>query len=490
MTLLCDGRAPAMTFLRQVRYLGVLFVLLFGSASPLPAQPDADRQRPVATVDGTPITVADFERAYIAALISTGADDTRAARYRHLHTLIDQHLLAAEARRRGLEADAAFQTFIERALRKATGTRFFEMTALDTLPPPADAELRDAFARSRQQVAVRHLFYRDPAQAQAAYERLRRGRDFLDEAQSAFGLAAFDSSAGYLGPIRYFSVDDAFAEVAFSLGVGDFSAPFRSRYGYHIVRVEDKVIAPILTESAYQARKAGIASQLRQRRRRLAGDAFIRRFMAERRVEVQPQGIAALARAIDDLAHDAAPQPVAVLQGNETAGIDPGALRAALTSETVLATYTLGEQPYTFTAGDYAFWLPDLPFQEAQDRTAASVGRALRNEVLARAGAARGLAADSLVQREVQEQARAYLSAALLEQVRHDPPTSIDAAFLEEAYARLGMETPADSVQQARAHEQLAPLYAEFLLLKQLRAAASIQINTSLFEQLLADSSL
>ena len=35
----------------------------------------------------------------------------------------------------------------------------------------------------------------------------------------------YDSLAGYIGPISYFGVDDAFAEAAYSTNLNEFSKP-------------------------------------------------------------------------------------------------------------------------------------------------------------------------------------------------------------------------------------------------------------------------
>jgi len=278
--------------------------------------------------------------------------------------------------------------------------------------------VRQAFARYKQQVTVRHLFYRNEADAQAAYERLQAGRDFIDEAQDCYGTAAYDSLAGYVGPIRYFQMDDAFAEAAFALEVGRHTAPVRSRFGFHIIRAEDRIVNPILTEAEYQTRKEGIASRLRLRKRRLEGDRFVREYMEGLDVQVNPEGIRALALALQDLERRVNPEPLPVAPDVELAVLDLGALRAAFAPETPLATYRVAGEARPFTARDYYFWLEDLPFGEARQRTAASVGRALRNEAFAQAGIEQGLGEETRVRREVENESRIYLAAALQARLR------------------------------------------------------------------------
>src|SRR5690606_5167621 len=155
--------------------------------------------------------------------------------------LIEAHLFAAEARRRGMEDDA-FRAYIDLQIKKAVGGRFYDVAFVDSLPDLTDAEVREAFVRGKEPVVVRHLFYRDPAAAEAAYARLQAGEDLLLLANECFETPAFDSSAGYLGVAGYWDLDDAFAEAAYALSVGEYSAPVRTRYGWHVIRLEDRLV--------------------------------------------------------------------------------------------------------------------------------------------------------------------------------------------------------------------------------------------------------
>ncbi len=399
------------------------------------APPD-ERDRTVTSVDGMEITVEDFETSYVAFLMATGQNDTPANRYLHLSRLVDASLLADEAARRGYGADSVFQSLVERARRQAIGGRFFETAFLETLPPIDDADARRAFVLSKQQVVARHLFYRDSAEAEAAHARLAAGSDFLEEAVLCYDLPAVDSSAGMLGPIRYFQVDDAFAEAAFALDVGEISEPVRSRYGYHIIRAEEKTGTPIVTESEYQYRKEGVTTQVALRTRRLEGDRFVREFMEGLDLQVDAPAVRSLAQAIQRLENRVASAPVELEMDPETARPDLGALHRELTPDTPLATYLFEGETVVFTAGDYYFWLPVLPFSEARARTAASVGRALRNDALFRAGLQRGLDSDPAVAAEAQRAERLELARRLRDTLRAHPPAAIPETEIRAAFDR------------------------------------------------------
>jgi parvulin-like peptidyl-prolyl isomerase len=395
------------------------------------------------TVNGIEISVADFDRTYVANLMATGSNDTRRERWFHLENLVDAELLYREALDRGLADDSVSQVFRERETKKALGGRFFEKAFLETLQPLTDAQTRQAFALSKEKAVVRHLFYRDSVEANRAWERLNRGVDFLEEATRCYGLSEIDSTAGYLGPVGYFSVDDAFAEAAFALPEpGDFTPPVRTRFGYHIILLEDRILTPIITESEYQTKKAGVASQTRLRKRRLEGDRFVRSFMEELDVVVNPEAIDALNAELELLEKSVVEDEVS-LQSPEDLPLRPLGEGMALEPSTPLARYTIGGEERVFTAGQYGFWLPDLPFPEARYRTAASVGRALRNEVFADEAVRRGLRDDPIVEQEVEFQMRIHLAQRLRQSVRADTANPIDPEELRMAYQRIGIDLDA-----------------------------------------------
>jgi parvulin-like peptidyl-prolyl isomerase len=455
---------------------------------------DSDRadeqQALVATVNGHPISVGDFERYYVDALISTGQNDDRAYRYRQLDNLIDIRLLSEEARRRGFDEDSTYKVFETRLIKKTLADRYFDVAFVERLEPLTDAEIREGFVRYKDRAVVRHLFYKSANAAQKAYDRLTAGRDFLEEARDCYSLAEVDSAAGFLGPIRYFQVDDAFAEAAFDLEVGAVSKPVQSRYGYHIIRLEDRLREPIITESEYQARRNGIESQLKLRKRRLEGDRFVREVMLGLNVEVVPEAIRSLAVAIEELELRVASAPVHITDNVESDRTSPAELRARLRPETVLASYRRDGSDMTFTVVDYSFWLPELPFTEARSRTAASVGRALRNEVFSQSGLEEGLADDHITRRQIEDETARFLAGMLRDRLRAvssaESLGSDSLVVLAEQLrlARADDESTAQYTQ--RIETMLGPLVEEVRLIRDLRRKADIRVDTTAFEAIMA----
>ena len=365
----------------------------------------SEQNRPIAEVNQYSITVGDFERSYVQNLISTGQNDTPEERYHHLDLLIEQQLWYEEALRRHLNSDSLVNQFKALALKRAIAGRYYELEFVERLPPITELEIRQAFARHKQPIMVRHLFYRRESEANASYARLIAGHSFLEEAQRAYQTDQFDSTAGWLGEIRYFQVDDAFAESAFALPVDSFSSPVRSRQGWHIIKVEDRHATPIITESEFQTRKDGISNLIRLRKRRLGGDKFVREFMTNLDVQVIPEGVRSLTAALGRLTNNSANL---VDQIFDTAPLP-------LTPDTPLASFRLNGAIHTFTADDYFLWFPELPLSALTSNASASIGRALRNEAFALAGVYIGLDTDENVLKDCAISIKTYLANSMRE---------------------------------------------------------------------------
>jgi len=413
----------------------LLFVLLAAgcgdSSDPL-SETDSD-PRVVAEAADLAVTVTWFEQTYIDFLIRSGSNDTPENRLAHLDQLIDSILLAEAFEERGYADAPEFEAARRRIEREELGSRYFEEALLDTMQAPTEAQIRETFRRFKSEAVVRHLFFVSPDQAQESWERLEDGATFVEEARRIYDLPELDSTAGYLGAVRYFAVDDAFAEAAWTLEPGTYSKPVRSRYGWHIIYLERMITEPLLTESEFQTRRQGMSSQYRLRRRRLEGDNFVRAFMTERNVEVNAPAIRALEALIRDL--DPPPEGDPEIIPRTEPSLTEGDLRRELDADVVLATYEWDGERRAFKAGDYAFWFESLPTREARERTGASVGRAMRNELLAEAGAEHGLR-DAEWEVDV-ERRIALEEARRMRQRLRSEPVEVDTALVKQAFERL-----------------------------------------------------
>ncbi|MEM6335282.1 MAG: peptidyl-prolyl cis-trans isomerase [Bacteroidota bacterium] len=413
----------------------LVFVLLAGTGC---SNNQATAQtEPLARVDSLSIPADWFQRTYVDLLLRTGQNDTPAARRKHLESLIDAFLLGADAEAVGIDTSASYQRFLQTERKLSLGGRLLERVLQDSALQATDAELRETYVRWNEPLVIRQLFFRDPASAEAAYQRLERGASFIGEAMRLYETS--DSTAGLIGEVRYSMMDQSLADAAYPLGAGEYSHPVRTREGFHIVRVEDRMISPLLTETGYETRRTGLRQELEGRRWNQAGDRYVRAFMSDLDVQVQSSAIQALAMAIERASEDVEPTAAPSISQDELIYIDPDAFTEALTPETVLMTYRYQGEQRAFTANDYRLWLDRLPPTEARRNAAASAGRALRNEVLALEAERRNLGDDTLAA-NLRREALLQLAKQYRTHLRSLPPQDPPAGYVEAARSIAGVD--------------------------------------------------
>ena len=381
----------------------------------------------LATVNDYEITVGDFEETYIRHLISTGRNDTRIERYSFLNETIDKVLLGEESSRKGNLDHPIYQEAVFYRQRKSMMDHYFVDRMNEVLDPPTDEQLRLAFAKSKRTAYVRQLYSRNEADLTEPYRRLVNGDSFVDVANDFYQTAEYDSSAGYLGPVSYFGVDNAFAEAAFSTNQGEFSKPVRSRLGYHIVYVEYIEFPALLAEDEYQYRKKGIQSQVSLRTQAIKADEYVRQLMESLLVEVNANNVLALRDAISGVSSEGI---LVDAQINKERQYDTWGentldqLEASFDKDAVLTSFVFDGERIDFTFGDYLMWLPYLSVGESKNKTGASIGRAMRDEVFYRLAEKQNYQEDSRVMKDVKWRGYEILAELyeyqLMQEVRND----------------------------------------------------------------------
>jgi len=170
------------------------------------------------------------------------ADMPPQALYRQaLDRLIDSRLLAAEARRAGVEKDPTFKAQLAELER-----RLLQQTYLDRLMTEAVTEEKVAArykeryrgGKGPREVHARHILVRDEATAETLIAELRGGKDFaaLARQHSSDGSASRGGDLGFFGPG---AMVPPFEKAAFGLAVGEFTRePVESQFGWHVIKVE------------------------------------------------------------------------------------------------------------------------------------------------------------------------------------------------------------------------------------------------------------
>lgn len=219
-----------------------------------PAEPGADpaaRVAPdeadpvVARVDGTVIRRSDVERE---ARSQSGDDEMvlqpgDAEFDRVLDELIDQRLLALEARRRGLHQSEEARRRMALAEERILGNVLVETALADAVTEETIQRIYREQIRLiplGEEVRARHILVDTRAEADAIAQLLAEGRDFAELAVAMSQDQATRLEGGDLGYFTREGILPAFGSVAFSTPEGEVSEPFRSEFGWHLLKVVDR----------------------------------------------------------------------------------------------------------------------------------------------------------------------------------------------------------------------------------------------------------
>ena len=196
----------------------------------------------LATVNGVEITEQDlaFARAEIGEQIASMPAGQR--RSNLLLYIIENQILATASQSEMLNEGPDVDALMKYYRRRAMHDLYYQRKIRDAVSEAEARALYDAqVAKSipRTEVRARHILVKTEAEALEIIERLGRGTDFAELAQEK----SIGPSGAEGGDLGYFSREKMlpeFSAVAFNLEKGEFSEPVKTRFGWHVIKQEDK----------------------------------------------------------------------------------------------------------------------------------------------------------------------------------------------------------------------------------------------------------
>ncbi|MBV8827222.1 MAG: peptidylprolyl isomerase [Bradyrhizobiaceae bacterium] len=196
----------------------------------------------VARVNGADIKASDVAIAEedIGANLSQIPPESR--REYLTSYLTDMSLVAKAAEGRNLADGEAFKQRLAYYRSKILMDLLLQSEAKAAVSDAAMHQLYDEAAKQmagQQEVRARHILVKTEDEAKAVIAELKNGADFAELAKKK----STDPGASEGGDLGYFPKDEMvpeFAEAAFKLEKGQISEPVHTRFGWHVIKVEDK----------------------------------------------------------------------------------------------------------------------------------------------------------------------------------------------------------------------------------------------------------
>ncbi len=245
-------------------------------------------QEVLAKVGDMQITTDDFKRAYLPVLLYSDKKESKATREEVLNFLINQAVLANQARLLSLDTVPILDV-LRRTARKTAFTRIlYHDWVKNEIPSISEAELRTAFKQSHSSLLVRHLFVKDEAEILTLHHKLETGHSWDSLAATSFDEPSLAVNGGLLGWIKFGEMDPDFEKAAYSLEIGQRSLPVRTKFGWHIIQVDERSSEIMLTEYDYSLQRAQLKRVIRERHEQRLADSVVQQLMEKAQLVFHP----------------------------------------------------------------------------------------------------------------------------------------------------------------------------------------------------------
>ena len=227
----------------------------------------------IETLGSFPVPASEFAYVY-KKNNSTAADyATRQSVTDYLTLYTNFRLKVLDAEKKGLDTTRAFNRELDGYRQQLAQPYLTEKGVTDQL-------VREAYTRMGQEVNASHILIRvspdaSPADTLAAYQKVVALRQRVTKGEEDFTTVARTTSedpsakenGGKLGYFTAMQMVYPFETAAYSTPVGQVSQPIRTRFGYHIIKVNDRrpaqgeiKVAHLMVRITPQAPKADSAT--------------------------------------------------------------------------------------------------------------------------------------------------------------------------------------------------------------------------------------
>lgn len=243
------------------------------------------------------ITLREFRTAYLEVLKQPTMYDSPALRESFLDEMINRKLLAAEARNLSMDKDEKFQLKADAYKNKCLREAHYQHV-IEPQIKIKDALIKEIYPYTREQRHVKHLFFTRKSTADSAYQYLKAGASFDELAQIVFAdNNQLSGSGGDLGWVNWDQLEYDMAITAFRLEKNEISAPVKSSFGYHILKVVDWKKELFIGEDEYNLHKEKTALLVKSKIGDQLANEYFDKMMSDPDIKIRPRELEKVAQA-------------------------------------------------------------------------------------------------------------------------------------------------------------------------------------------------
>lgn len=237
-------------FMSSKSTMNLLAAAMLGALVWLPAGPVAAEDAALATVNGKSVTDRDLKLAEseIGSDLGNLPESTR--RRVLVEYIIETQLMADAALGEKMDQAPGFDERMAYYKRKALREAYFDSKIKDSVGEAAAKAFYDDQIKGmkpEEEVKARHILVETEEEARDIKEKIARGADFAEMAKEYSKDPGTKDNGGLLGFFSRGQMVPQFEEPAFMLEPGDISDPVESRFGWHLIKVEERRKKPLPT---------------------------------------------------------------------------------------------------------------------------------------------------------------------------------------------------------------------------------------------------
>jgi len=251
----------------------------------------------LAKVDNTTVTQADFDREFQALpdyAQQMFTDD--AGKEKFLNEIINKELLYKEAVKKGYDKGQDYLKKVEEFKKLSLVSELFEKEIM-AKAKVSDQEVKDYYDKNRddfivaKEIRASHILVKTEDEAQKVLSRLKKGEKFEAIAKAVSIDTGSAKNGGDLGFFKKGQMVPEFERAAAALKVGEItSAPVKSPFGYHIIKVTDKKTGdPIPFDKVHDL----VSQKLSGEKQKTVFDAYLAELKKTHKVEINKEALTA-----------------------------------------------------------------------------------------------------------------------------------------------------------------------------------------------------
>jgi peptidyl-prolyl cis-trans isomerase C len=181
-----------------------------------------------------------------------------------LDYIVNVYVMAAQAEKDGMDKDPTFQALLNFTKKDLLARLYLEKSA-KKLPEPTEKEAKEYYDKNAAQFAtpdsvhLRHILVKTDKEAEDVLKRLKKGEKF-EELAAKVSTCPSKDAGGDLDWMPRGRLTKELEDAAFGMEKGQLGGPIKTRFGFHVLYLEDKKAAG---QSSFEDVKDFIMEQLR-----------------------------------------------------------------------------------------------------------------------------------------------------------------------------------------------------------------------------------